>query len=193
MRRFVHLLIYPTLCPALLAAAPAATTTTPPREAGAAAAAADGVTARVGAEAADVLAAATRVETFRLKPERAQEGDRGLGGYVITKDGPAEGKERAAEVAGLLLDPRTCNFDRLKRCEFVPGVGYRLWKGERSVEVVLCFACEQVVIFAPPAANGSVRSAMADFAPARAQFLRLAREAFPDDEALKKLPDEPAK
>jgi hypothetical protein len=67
---------------------------------------------------------------------------------------------------------------------FRPLVGVRLWDGERSVDVLLSFATDEVVVFSRNPDDASVRSAQADVLPARAVLVELAKQALPDDKVV---------
>jgi hypothetical protein len=133
-----------------------------------------------------VLKGATRVDTFRLKDERADdEGKPNVGRYAIESTGAAQGEAFVQRLAAILLDERTYVFDSAKGCKFQAGVGFRIWKGDESaVEVVICFHCDELIVHAPKAADGSIRGAMEDFDPARAALVKLAKEAFPGDKEI---------
>jgi hypothetical protein len=146
------------------------------------------VTKFLGDSAITVLQGATRVEPFRLSDERAGEGKPNVGKYAVTATGKEQGEAFAKRLAAVLLDERTYRFDSAKGCIFQPGVGYRIWKGdEAAVEVVICFTCDELIVHAPKAADGSVRGAMEDFDPARPALVKLAKEAFPDDKEIQGL------
>ena len=135
----------------------------------------------MGAPAAETLASATRVEAFRLKDKRANEGQKALGGYIIEADGTEQGESPARRVAGLLLDEISYRFDapRAKNV-FTPRFGLRLWAKGRCVEVVFSPDTDELVVFGPASDDGSVRSAKANVAPAREALEALVRETLPD-------------
>jgi hypothetical protein len=72
-------------------------------------------------------------------------------------------------------------------CSFDPGIGYRLWSGKRSVDVLFCFECDQVEIGPIPRRLGDLRWEVAD-THARAVLLGLAKEALPDAPEITALP-----
>ena len=143
----------------------------------------------MGANAAETLAGAERVEVFRVSTKRAREDDPEAGGYVVTATGTPQDAAFARRLAAVLLDETSYRFDANRVGGFEPAVVLKVWKGERWVEVVLSFATDEVVIRAPGAKDGAVRSAQADAGPARAELLRSVRQALPDDAHLKALPE----
>ena len=146
----------------------------------------------MGAGAAGTLAGAERVEVFRVSTKRAREDDPEAGGYVVTATGKAQDAAFARRIADALLDEKSYRFDANRVGGFEPVVVLKVWKGERWVEVLLSFATDELVIRAPGAKDGAVRSAQADAAPARRELLKLARQALPEDAHLKTVPESPA-
>ena len=135
----------------------------------------------MGPSAAEVLGGATRVEAFRVKAERANKGEEAVGGYIARKPAAAHGEAFAARLAGVLLDEKSYRFDARTIGGFNPTAGFRVWAKDRRVEVLYSPATDEVVVFSPPAADGSVRSAQADFAPAREALAALVKEALPGE------------
>jgi hypothetical protein len=94
----------------------------------------------------------------------------------------------AKRLASVLIDEHTYLFNSAKGCIFQPSVGFRIWKGdEAAVEVVISFKCDELIVFAPKAADGSIRGALEDFDPARPALVKLAKGAFPDDKEMQGL------
>ena len=83
-----------------------------------------------------------------------------------------------------MLDEKSYRFDHSTVGGFTPLVGLRLWDGERSVDVLLSFATDEVVVFSRNPDDASVRSAQADVLPARAVLAELVKQAVPDDKAV---------
>src|SRR5688572_29737496 len=65
----------------------------------------------MGANAAETLAGADRVEVFRVSTKRAREDDPEAGGYVVTATGAGQGAAFADRVARVLLDEKSYRFD----------------------------------------------------------------------------------
>ena len=143
----------------------------------------------MGAVAAETLAGADRVEVFRVSTKRAREDDPEAGGYVVTATGKPQDAAFARRVAGVLLDEKSYDFDANRVGGFEPVVVLKVRKGQRWVEVLLSFATDELVVRAPGAKDGAVRSAQADARPARRELLGLVRQALPDDAYLKVLPE----
>ena len=135
----------------------------------------------VGAAAAETLAGAERVEVFRVSSRRAREDDPEAGGYVVAATGPEQGRAFAGRLAGVLLDEGSYRFQSNRVGGFEPVVVLKAWKGDRWVDVLLSFATDEVVVRSPGAKDGAVRSAQADVGPARAELVRLVKEALPDE------------
>lgn len=69
----------------------------------------------------------------------------------------------------------------------VPTVAFRLRHAGRSLDVVLCFGCDEVNFVLRDERGRPVHAAVEDVDPARAKLVTLAREAFPDDPAIRAL------
>jgi hypothetical protein len=134
----------------------------------------------LGERAAQTLTDAARVEIYRVKDKRANEGQKAVGGYVIEAAGREQGEAFARRVAALLLDEKSYRFDAPAARSFKPTVGLRVWAKERWVEVLWSPTAGEVVVFSPNPEDGSVRSAQADVAPAREALTALTSEAPPE-------------
>lgn len=139
-----------------------------------------------------ILAGATRVEVFRLDGDNrssvekpAREGDKRIGGFLVTAQGQNQGKAFAAKLADILSDRSTYAL-AFAGC-FSPGVAYRIWKDEESVEVLICFKCHN--FYCGPPADSVQENASFVRSPREGDLVRLAKEAFPDDPEIQKLKD----
>ena len=104
-----------------------------------------------------------------------------LRGYPILRTGPDLAPAQLDEFRRLALDAAHYDFERAKGCEFEPGVALRLRAGERTLEVLLCFSCDEWEFWL-----GDAR-VIEDFDAARPALVRLAQALFPDDAALRGL------
>lgn len=142
---------------------------------------------RLDARTKAILAGATKVEVFRLDgkvdPQPQAEGEKRVGGFPVTARGTDQGKEFAHKLADILSDEKTYSDDRAA-C-FWPGVAFRVWKGEESAEVLICFQCNNFYC-GPPAPVAKETANFTD-PPARVRLVRLAQEAFPDDKDIQAL------
>jgi hypothetical protein len=140
----------------------------------------------LGDQLVKLLQAPTKVETYRIEPAgpvKANEAQ--IGGYRIKSTGKEQKEEFAKKLAVVLLDEKTL-FGESKRC-FLPGVAFRMWKGEESVDVIICFNCSNLRMIARDAKGKVIKEAIGAFGPQSAALVKLAREAFPDDKDLEKL------
>ena len=84
----------------------------------------------------------------------------------------------------IVLDP--ASYDAFyKPCIFQPAVAFRFWKGQKAVDLLVCFHCTDLafqVVGAPAAIGGKL-----SFGPMRARLLALVKEARPADKRLKDL------
>jgi hypothetical protein len=146
-------------------------------------------TARLGRRSVDILSAATKVEVFRLDGRRQpgdwqpKPGETSLCGFPITARGPDQGEAFARKLADLLLDERT--HTRETAACFLPGIGFRVWRGEDSVDVLICFLCDN--FYCGPTRPAARETASFLGSPQRPLLVRLAKEAFPDDKDIQGL------
>jgi hypothetical protein len=75
-------------------------------------------------------------------------------------------------------------FNPRKKCVFQPAVAYRLWKDKESVEVVLCFECDDWSILTKNSSGKAIHRAYGCFDGARAELVRLTKSAFPRSRAI---------
>jgi hypothetical protein len=134
-----------------------------------------------------ILEGATRVEAFRvlnlqtLKEEPKVK--RRIGGFLVTPRGRTLGKEFGKELAGILSDDRTYS-SAWAGC-FNPGVAFYVWKGDERIDILICFVCENLYC-GPPAENAHENVSFVG-SPARAQLVRLVKQAFPEDKEIQGL------
>ncbi|HWE94866.1 MAG TPA: hypothetical protein VG269_12950 [Tepidisphaeraceae bacterium] len=145
----------------------------------------------VGESAARVLAAPDRVEAFRVAgtrgaPATSEPADRAgnLAGFPITATGRNQGRDFGTRLGAVLLDDKSYEWQMAKGCIFDPGVAFRVWRGQESVIVLICFKCEEVGI-APDDEIKNLHIKDAD--PGIPALRRLAQEAFPDDVEIQQL------
>jgi hypothetical protein len=147
-----------------------------------------------GDEVLDFLKGATKVEAFRIKPEKTdKEGVKTVGGYPITATGKEQGKDFAGKLRDVVMSKDTYE-GRGAKC-FEPGVAFRAWTDKKeSVEVIICFHCSNLALIAYDA-NGKavVKDVFGAFGgtPSWTALVKLAKEAFPDDKEIQALPEKP--
>lgn len=143
--------------------------------------------------AVDILAGARRVQTFRLNtnydplkttPNSPQ--GQAFDGFEVTATGQEQGASFAHRLASALFNDRTYEGLEMK-CILVPGVGFRVWRGQTSVDVLVCFHCADLEMRTKDAAGKEVSQTRAHFGLVQPALLALAREAFPADPALRAL------
>lgn len=149
--------------------------------------------ARLDNRSASILAGATKVEVFRIDgrgpndPTRAppiKPGDPTVDGYAILARGKDQSQEFATKLTEILTDPKTYT-DNFVNC-YWPGVAFRVWKGEDSVDILICFKCGNFYI-GPPTHERVMENASFRESPNTGRLVRLAKEAFPDDEEVQAL------
>ena len=139
----------------------------------------------VSRPATSILRHGERVEVFRVSQKREEAVDQGaIGGYPIVAIGKEQGPEFAARLGKVLL--RWGVAPSSKKCAFEPGVAFRVWDGDRALEVLVCFKCDDLWPHVMGETGTLYEEALA-FDPVRAELVALAKEAFPDDPKIQAL------
>lgn len=144
-------------------------------------------TGRFGSRTRAILAGATRVEVFRVDPTKQKKAENWIGGFPVTARAQEQGKEFAGRLGTALLDTWAFSDQKGKKNCFDPGVGFRVWKDEESVDVLICFICD--ILYCGPSVEEASENATFKGSSRRADLLRLAKEAFPDDKEIQELKD----
>jgi hypothetical protein len=130
----------------------------------------------------------TRVEVFRVGPEPADSPAGGtIGGYPILATGKEQGPDFAARLSKVLRSGGVTKNQ--KKCGLQPGVAYRIWGGEKTVEVLVCFKCDVLWPHVVGQEGVPPHEEWMDFDPVRPKLLALTKEAFPNDAEIQNLPE----
>lgn len=146
-------------------------------------------------QAAAILAAGEKVEAFRIQPLLKPQ--MRLEDYPIVSRADNLNRDFATRLASLLLDPKSYVVPGrgVKTCLFQPRVAFRVWKGSKFADVLICFDCQQLMVVesdpeVPERFLGDKSARFrvgGDFDPVVAEITRLAREAFPGDRSLEEI------
>lgn len=90
--------------------------------------------------------------------------------------------EVARRLGAALLEPANLRGPVDKGCAFKPGVLVRAWDGPDAVDVVLCFECDDLVVY-----RGGEPVGASDFAPGRAALVAAVKAALPADREVQSL------
>jgi hypothetical protein len=142
---------------------------------------------RFGDQTVGLLIGADKVEVFRVSTDLPQKDDKTVVGFRITATGPEQDAKFAAKLASVALNEKTYAWDTAKGCSFEPGVAFRVWKGEESVVIVICFQCDQVQITTLDKTGKAGKPVYGESDPGRAALVRLAKAALPDDKDIQAL------
>jgi hypothetical protein len=148
----------------------------------------------LGEPTVGIVKGVTKVEAYRIKPDKAgKEGVKTVGGYPITATGKEQGKEFAGKLRDVLFTDATYE-GASARC-FEPGVAFRAWTDKKeSVEVIICFHCSNLSVISYDANGKAVKKdGLGGFGgtPSWTALVKLAKEAFPDDKEIQTLPENP--
>jgi hypothetical protein len=153
--------------------------------------------AELPADRLEIITGADRVQALRLTGAfdgAAISERRGIDRW-LTQGAPVDLSKALADRARKLVSDAKTYDDGLTMCEFEPGVLLRFWKGDDHADVLFCFHCgdasfakpesewpKQVMGFAAPS---DYERARIGFAAGFQAVLKLARDVFPKDVALK--------
>jgi hypothetical protein len=117
----------------------------------------------------------------KYSPERT-EGS--IGGYPIVATSAPLGPEFASRLSTVL---RSWGVSKgSQKSAFEPGVAFRVWDGDRALDVLLSFESDSVWIHAV-GDTGASDDDVLDFAPVRSDLVALVKEAFPDNSKIQSL------
>jgi hypothetical protein len=135
-----------------------------------------------------IFAGANKVEVFRIEyNEKPSPPETMLiDGYPVIAKGQDQNEEFAAKLA-TLLEERNLYTNWRPMC-FMPGVVFRVWKGEKAVDVVICFKCNNFYLGSPK--DRVMENKWFGGSPLRYRLVGLAKEAFPEDKDIQALKDE---
>jgi hypothetical protein len=136
--------------------------------------------------ATSILRKADRAEVFRVSPKYSPEKTDGtIGGYPFTALGTELGPESIARLSNAL---RSWGVTRIsKKPAFEPTVAFRIWYGDKALDVLLSFDSDAMWTHVVGDPNPS--DDLLDFTKIRAELLALVKEAFPDNAKIQALPD----
>jgi hypothetical protein len=136
----------------------------------------------LGPAAVRIIAGATKVEAFRVDPRhgKVDPNARVIDGYPIIADA-GERPDALPTLRANLFDAATYDFDSAKKCGFMPGVAFRVWKEQEHVDVLICYSCNELSVISYDTAGAIAKRSQEDCDHARPSLLRLAKAAFPGD------------
>ena len=142
----------------------------------------------VGDASIDLLAHADRVEPIRIKADHQptqNPGEERIEGFLVIGRGVMQGRAYAARLASVVLSDKSYDWQYPKGCLPLPGVILRAYRGDAFADVFLCFECDELRVIAH---NGSdVSKGFWNDDPARPTLVKLAKKAFPNDNAIQDL------
>ena len=140
----------------------------------------------LGERMTTILKGATRVEAFRVDPKRSKKPQgKHVDGLTVLSTAKEQGTQFAKRLSELLQDEKSLLSEQA-RC-FFPGVAFRLWKEKESVDVVVCYQCTGLRLIARDGAGGELHRTGGGFKANYDAWVKLAKEAFPDDKQIQGL------
>ena len=127
---------------------------------------------------------AYRIDGFQSGQEPLPPTDKpqAIHGYPVTSSAVPIDDLSRTELSKILGDPGTYLWDESKACEFLPGIALQLAGDNVTVDVLICFSCDELVFYTDGKLAGHE-----DFDPRRSDLLRIAKKLFPDDKTIQSL------
>jgi hypothetical protein len=140
-----------------------------------------------GEQAFEIFLGPKTVQAYRLNGHnRVSPPAKGIDGYEILSGPVAVSEEHAGELKKILTDPDIYDWDPhpgIKGCEFAPGVALIYASEKGSLDVLLCFGCDQIRTYQ----NGKIVGGK-DFDKVRAAIVAVVKKMFPDDAEIQAIP-----
>ena len=147
----------------------------------------------VGTDTITTIRNSEEVETFRIEsksyfPEhRDPEGER-INGFLVIRKGQTQRAEFGKRLRAILL--RDSSYKESGAKCFEPGVVYRFNHDNKSVDVLICFMCDNVDIQPNSKHQAGIDVQLAGLTKeARNELLKLTKEAFSDDPEIQAIED----
>lgn len=138
-----------------------------------------------------ILNGADRVETFRLQGGDEDEDASGtlavyaspryVEDHLVIGNGRQQGRAFAGALRAALVQGTSA--PDFMQC-FMPGVGFRAWKGKAHTDISVCFTCQGIEIVTKDAKQKVLHQSLTELGASRPALLALSRQAFPQDKQL---------
>lgn len=132
-----------------------------------------------------ILASADHLEAYRIKPAFPPDYSvTNFGGDPILATNLIRSKKF---IGGLVSSLQRCKEPAITDCIFSPGVAFRARTKDGTADLLVCFQCDEAMLIRRDAKLNVVENTYFSIRGQRGELLKLALEAFPKDEELKKL------
>lgn len=142
------------------------------------------MTSHLGTNIVSILSQPTRLEVFRVRQKRPEDWFKGTPKEIETKF--------AAKLGAALMNDQNYVWSGSNpvatECIFEPGTAYRFWRGKKSVAVVVCFKCTEVLFVSDIISKGDPFQSPVS-AKLRPDILQLTKQALPSDPEIQSLKD----
>lgn len=139
-----------------------------------------------------ILNGADRVETFRLQGgdedldasktlAAAYAAPRYVEDHFVIGNGATQGRAFAGALRAALAQGTSA--PDFAQC-FMPGVGFRAWRGKAHTDICVCFTCQGVEIITKDAKQTVLHQSLTELGASRPALLALSKQAFPQDKQL---------
>jgi hypothetical protein len=145
---------------------------------------------QLGPDAVAILDDPFRAEVVRLAPQDGQweEDSLPFGGFTASSAPVILDNETKSRVRALAFDWRSL-APQSSACLIEPGVGFRFSATRGTVEILVCFKCDQILVISRDQ-NGKVKnSVLGEFGGMRREWSRVVKDLYPADAEIQALAD----
>jgi len=138
-----------------------------------------------GSDGLQVVLRSEKVEAYRVAPlHKMPKGEdlKTIGGAGMLSGPVTVDETSRRDLAEILRNPGTYDWDSAKGCKFDPGVVVRFASRSTTIDVVFCFHCEELQIWRDGARVGGE-----DFDAASPSLAAIMKRIFPEDAEIQKL------
>lgn len=122
-----------------------------------------------------------------VTPTELQFGEPNIAGYAILGDVVQLSAADAEKLSGVIADTGAFEIGNQAACPFRPGLSIRFLGDGGSVDLLVCFACDEVGVVSGD--GGKLGNLYTMSQTARDVLLGVAKAMLPDDEGIQSLPD----
>ncbi len=139
-----------------------------------------------GEEGLRIVNSAATVEAYLIDPAGGDGVQEAMSAYTMREGPVLVPGDVVGALRGVLLDWRSYEWEVAKACEPRFGPRIRFADPAGTVDVLLCFTCDQLLIF-----RDGARVGQRDFDPIRSQLAEAVQRLFPEEPVAPRAPSAP--
>ena len=92
-----------------------------------------------------IISSPDAIEIYKIETQK-NTSKNNINGYPIIKNGGELSGSEVKSLKSILLDEKTYDFELTKRCPFLPEYVFQINKGEKKLNLFVCYSCEKITI-----------------------------------------------